>query len=332
MPKFKFKSAGAAALVAAMVCLRANAAAPVLPPDAIGADSVLVVHADSNVFTPESLRKAATAVLGPNAADGNQKLAKFEEKYNAIVKAGGQSVTMVQESKPKDAGANEGPDANKQGITYIQLKPGADVKAIEKTILDEMSPADREKAVFEKKGDFLMMHQKGEAPPAAADAARTKLFSEALSSVSDAAVQVAFVPNQLVRDEAKKGAAEAPKQLQEALPILTNSKWVTIAVKFGNAPAATATANAADAESAQKLADSINGFLGSMKQAAANPNPQAGPEAMIAMMVAPLADSLKPKTDGTKVSMTITGQAVSGIAQMFMGARQGGPGGPPPGQ
>ncbi|MDB5292129.1 MAG: hypothetical protein JWL69_3370 [Phycisphaerales bacterium] len=327
MPKFKLKMAGAAAVLA-MVCLRANAAGPVLPPDAIGADTVMVMHADSSTFTPDGVRKAATAVLGPNAAQGNQGLAKFEEKYNAVLKAGGQSVTMIQGDKPKAAaGAPEaGPGANSQGVVYIQLKPGADVDAIQKAISDEMQPTERENAVFEKKGDFLMMHKKGEAPPVAADATRAKVFSDALSSVSDAGLQIAVVPNQAARDEIKKGAATAPKELRDAVPVLANSKWVTIAVKLGNAPAATATANTADAESAQKLADGMNAFVANMKQAAANPNGQAaGPEAMIAMMIAPLADSLKPTTDGTNVSVTITGKAVSGVAQMFMGAQGGGP-------
>jgi murein DD-endopeptidase MepM/ murein hydrolase activator NlpD len=331
----KLKFVGAAALVAAMACLRANAAAPVLPPGAIDADTVVVAHADAASFTPESVRKAATAILGPNAAQGNQGLAKFEEKYNAVLKAGGQSLTMVSEDKSKAAGAADGAAApSGQGIMYIQLKPGADVDAIEKTILEDMRAEEREKAVFEKKGDFLVMHQKGEIPPILPDAGRAKVFSDALSSVSDAAIQIAFVPNQAARDKAKQQAGGAPKQVQDAMPILTNSKWVTIAVKLGNAPAATATANTADVASAQKLTDDINGFLAYMKQTAANPNAggQAGPgpEAMIAMMVAPLADSLKPTTNGTNVSITITGQAVSGIAQMFMHAA--GPGGPPRGQ
>ncbi|MDB5329961.1 MAG: hypothetical protein JWP03_1112, partial [Phycisphaerales bacterium] len=133
----KRKFVGAAALVAAMACLRANAAAPALPPGAIDADTVMVAHADASVFTPESVRKAATAILGPNGAQGNQGLAKFEEKYNTILKAGGQSLTMVSEDKSKAAGAADGAAAaSGQGITYIQLKPGADVDTIEKTFLE----------------------------------------------------------------------------------------------------------------------------------------------------------------------------------------------------
>ncbi len=341
------KCAGAMALVMAIGGWQARAAAPALPPDSVAPNTLAVIHMDAAHFNPDALRTAAKAVLGENADRANDAIAKFQEKYDKAANAGVQAMTIVMTRQSKkaadDAGAGSGPGAGPgpgaaarqnqpDTVVYWQLKPGADIKAVKAAATADMPPADRNNAVFEEQGRFLAMHEKNKPLPTGHDAALARTFSDALGTIGDASVQIAVIFDAEAKAEMLKDAQkpDAPKGMKDAAPLLANSKWVTIAVNFGNAPGITATANTADAGSAKQLSDDINTALDDMKQQANNPN-GGGAAAMFAPLIASLADGLKPTQTGSQVSVGIKGQSlnmIAGIAMQFMGG-PGGPGGAP---
>ncbi len=311
-----------------LLSVQAGAAAPQLPPNAVGPQTTVVSYMDGSTFTPDAMRQAARAVLGPNSpslAQLNQQIAKYQERYDKATQAGVQSLmvianTSAPQKNPAGANAAAPPQGMKeQAATWVQLKPGADSAAVEKMIREEMKPEDQDKAVFERQGNFLVMHQKDQKLPANADAARAKQFADALSH-ANAAVVVAFIPDQAMRDQAKKeqNNANSPKWIQDAMPVLSNSQWGTLAVNLGQAPAITVTVQTADDQSAKTLSASINAGLAQLRQLAQNPNQGAGaggPMAMIAPMLAPLADALRPNQQGSTVMVQLNGPALSMIAE-----------------
>ena len=330
--------------LAALTCISARAAAPMLPPDAIAPDTVAVIHMDAAHFTPDSLRTAAQTLLGPNAQKADDMLGKFTEKYNKASKAGVDGLTIVAGAKAKKA-AGDAPAANADeppahgrspmdsgnGILYMHLKPGADVKAIESMMKADM-PADKaEQTLFDRNKDYLVVHEKTQLLPGTPDAARARTFSDALGTVSEASVQIAFIPDASAKAEMLKSAEKegAPKGVKETLPLLANSKWITLAVNFGNSPGLTVTANTADVGSGKQLSDSINSALADAKQQAANPGPNAGAMGMIGPMIAPMLEGLKPSQAGSNVSMSLKGDSLKMIANLIMQftGGMGGPGG-----
>lgn len=326
-------------LAGLLLCgIRANGAAPKLPEKAIGPDTIVVIHMGGATLTPDALRQAAEAVLGDNAARANDQIAKYQEKYDKAIKAGVQSMTFVgrfdpqadaKAAKPKPAAANaadqgnENSDAN-NGVAYIRLKPGADTAAIQKMLSDEMDPAQKAKTVFNKDGEFLVMHQKDEKLNASGDRTRMRQFAEAINQAPAAGIVLAFVPNQGVRDKyQKEDQTQLPPFMTQAMPAVLNSKWVTLAMTPGKNPSLTITDNAADDASAKLLTDSVNAGLTQMKEMAQQAqNGQGGagnPMAMmLAPMLAPLADAMKPTQAGTKVTVTLQGPALGMIAQTGM--------------
>ena len=330
-----------------LLSVQAGAAAPQLPPNAVGPQTTVVSYMDGASFTPDAMRQAARAVLGPNSpslAQLNQQIAKYQEQYDKATKAGVQSLMVIANTSaqrnPGGANAAAPEGMKEQAATWVQLKPGADSAAVEKMIREEMKPADQEKNVFERQGNFLVVHEKDQKLPAASDADRAKQFIEALSHAANAAVVVAFIPDQATRDQAKnqQNNANTPKWIADAMPVLSNSKWGTLAVSFGQSPAITVTVQTADDQSAKTLATSINAGLAQLRQLAQNPNqgPGAGgPMAMFAPMLAPLADALKPNQQGSTVTVQLNGPALAMIAEtaanlapVFMGGNGQGQGNP----
>ena len=338
------KLVSAVALMTLSVCMGARAAAPTLPPEAVAADTVAVIHLESTHFTPDALRMAAQALLGPNAQRVNDSLTKFEDRYNKAKEAGVQSMTLTMSSSKPSANAAGAADAanpagaqgsEPKGIAYLELKPGADVNAVEKIMQQEMDPAKREQTEFKKQGNYLAMYQKGQTLPTHGDVTRSTQFANALGSVSNAAVQIAFIPDAATKTQMmdRANGEGAPAGAKEAMPVLANSKWITLAVNFGNAPGVTATASTADADSAKKLVEDINKGLTEMKQSAANGGGQ-GPAAMFGPLAGQLAQGLTPTQNGNDVSVSLSGQPlkmVAGFVAMIAGGAPGGPGAGPGG-
>jgi len=219
----------------------------------------------------------------------------------------------------------------------VQLKPGADAGAVEKMIREEMKPEDQAKTAFERQGNFLMVHEKDTKMSAKPDPARAKQFMDALEHSSKAAVVVAFIPNQAMRDQAKNQPKDQnlPKWMQDAMPVAINSQWATFALNFGQSPSIVVTDQTADEQSAKTLNDSINAALAELRQLAQNANQGGGGGgmAMFAPMLAPLANALKPVQQGSTVTVQLNGPALRMIAEtaanlapMFMGPGGQGPG------
>jgi hypothetical protein len=337
-------------LVPLMVGSRVRAAAPALPPDAVGPDTTVVVHMDAANLTPDAMRQAAGSALGnqsPSRQQIEQQIAKFQEKYEQAIKAGVLSITMVATThemtgaNPEVPGPGHNPgaegSAKSQGFVYVQLKPGANASDVQRMISDNMEPEEREKAAFDHQGNFLIVHEKGQQPPSRPDPARAKQFSDALGRTGNAAFVVAFVPDAAIRDQARQQAnnAQGPRELQDAMPVLANSRWATVAINLGNSPGLVITDETADANSATKLTTAINSALAQLKQMAQGAqNGQGGPMAMFAPMLAPLADALKPVQNGSTVTVSLSGPALSMVANTvaqfapMLGMGRGGPGGP----
>jgi hypothetical protein len=71
-----------AALTLAVLCARAQAAAPQLPATAIAPDSFAVINIDVAKVDPASVQASANALLGAQAAMATEPLAKYKAKYD----------------------------------------------------------------------------------------------------------------------------------------------------------------------------------------------------------------------------------------------------------
>jgi len=307
----------------AMMCLRAHAAAPTLPPGSIAPDTIVVIHLDAAGISPESLKTAAQTILGANAKVADEAVAQFKEKYDKAIAAGAVSATMVVGADKKDGGADK-----KNGAIYIKLKPGADAKALEKMIKSDMKGEEKEKTVFTEKDGYLVIHEKDMPLSDKSDSALEKTFADALGTVSNAAVQIAIVPDEKIKAEILKNSQnEAPvKGLKDAAAIIAKSKWMTVSVTFGNTPGIALAANTGDAAAAKQLSDSINTSLDELKAKAADPN-GAGQLAMVAPLIGPVVEGLRPTTTGSQVSVALKGQTLTTIGNFLaqMGLLGGGP-------
>lgn len=343
----KFRLAGAMGMCVLMACLTARAAAPELPPDAVGTDTSVVVHLNPAQFTPANLRSAMQAVMGPNAQQLEPNIAKFEAAYKKAQDAGVESMTLVftpaaSAAEPPAAGAAQPPPAKNgpQGLVYMKLKSGADPAAVEQAVKSDMSDEQKNATDFKSAGKYLILRDKGQPIPTKSDDARARQFADALGTVADAAIQIAFIPNAQTKKEMiqEANAGNPPPAVKDAIPLVANSKWVTIAAALGNAPSLKITANAADANSATRLSQDINNALAQLKQFAGQAaQGQGGPGAAMAAMVANLAQGIAPAQNGNEVSIAIQGPTLGRIANMgFMfyalqHRPSGGGFGPPPG-
>jgi hypothetical protein len=337
---------GASAMLM-LVGVGAQAAAPELPAGAISKNTTIVAYFDGATLTPDAMREAAATVLGPNSpavAQLNQTIGKYQEKHDKAVQAGADSIVMVAQTGGAAQAAGHGAAAaelQNQGVMYVHVRKGAH-NAVEKMISDEMEPAEREKTTFSHEGDFVVMRQKGQKPAELPDPARAKTFADALAHNSTAALVVTFVPDDSTRQAAQnQQAGNQPQWMRDAVPVLANSQWSSVAVQFGKMPAIVMTDQAADAASATKLTNAVNAALAQLKQVAQNANAggAGGGNAMMmfAPMLAPLADALKPTQQGSTVVINLNGQGLATIATTvaqfapMLGAMGGRPGAAPRG-
>lgn len=336
---------GASAMLM-LVGVGAEAAAPELPPSAITKDTTIVSYVDSQAISPDAIHEAAAAVLGANSpmiAQLDQHLGQYKEKYDKALKAGAQSAFIIAETGVKNnpggnGAANSEPDSPAR--LYVPLRKGADAQAIQQSITEDLEPAEREKTVFSHEGDYLIMRQKTQKAPLPPDPERAKKFSEALSHSGDAAVTVVFIPDAATRQEAQNVQVQGQAQwIQDAMPVLANSQWGSVAIRFGKMPSIIMTDQAADAASATKLTNAVNAALAQLKQAAQNANAggAGGGNAMMmfAPLLAPLADALKPTQQDSMVVINLNGQGLATIATTvaqfapMLGAMGGRPGAAP---
>lgn len=317
--------AGVFTLGVALMGLSARAAAPELPPDAVTAQTIAVIRADSAHCNPDALKAAAYSILGANASKTDEALAKFKEKFDKVQETGVEAMTLVM-TKPA-----EPKSAEPTAAAYLMLKDGSDPKAVEKMIREQMPENKKDDSAFEEQGKYLVIHQKNQPLPTGPDAAKSQVFADALGSISDAAIQIAFIPDADMKEKMSKSGAEgdAPPYAKDAVPIVVNAKWITLAVALGDTPGLTFGINAGDDASATKLADDITAGLEDLKKQAAN---GGGPGAMFGPLVPQIADAMKPTTRGGVVSAGLKGKPLTTIAMLvmqFTGMGAGGPGAGP---
>ena len=323
-----------AVLAMALVCARAQAAAPPLPATAIAEDTYIVANINVPKLDPTSLEASAKVVLGANYAMAADGLAKYKAKYTDYVATGAESVTFVMSGDPTTDSKQPEP------IVYVKMKAGADHAALEKKIRDDQAKEGKpQETEITNDGDFMVMRKKGIALPTSGSADRTKAFGDI--AANDAAFSVSFIPTDKIRAKMKedmKGNPNQPPWVQQMGPFLTDSKWMILSAKLGDAPALGVTVQAADDSGAKGISDAVTQG-GQQLKAQADQMRQAGPQfAGMADAFGGLADALKPTQAGSKVSLNIDGKvvgpAVSNLLPfMMMGAGGGGPKpGPNPGQ
>lgn len=332
------------AALASIVLLAAGvtrAAAPDLPPESIGADTIFVIHADARHLSPDLLRTAANVVLGDNADRAKDFIARFQERYDKLISGGVESITVIGASGQRVSDAEKELDADPNApparrnanppVVYFHLNARGDSKIIEQVFTKDLPEKQKAKMRFEQMDNWVVMHEENQKPPEKEDAARTRAFSDALGTMTDASVAIAFIPDERLKKQMNKGAerVESPKVAREALPALSTSKWVTLAIALGNNPGATASANTADPASAKQLDAAINDGLDDLKQQAGNG--EAGAMIFLGPIIQPLVDALKPTTSGNVVTVKLQGEPLTLIANLIATFRPPAPAATQPG-
>ncbi|HWE00955.1 MAG TPA: hypothetical protein VG326_01000 [Tepidisphaeraceae bacterium] len=316
---------------AAIVVLAASvsfAAVADLPPDAIGSDTVFVIHADAQRLTPGMLRTAANVVLGENAERTNGFISAFQDRYDKATKAGVISVTVIGTSSQRvtDAENQLGVDPNappqrqsmNPPVVYYHMKAGGDIKAVEKAMTQDMPEKQRQDVRFEQMDDWVVMHEKLQTPPEKVDGDRARAFADAMATQPDAAIGFVYIPDARTKAQMSKTAVRdgSSKLMTDGLPVLSASKWITLAITLGNDPGIKASVLAADAKSARKLSDAAESDLNDLKDKAANPGQGGGPMALIGPMIAPLLDGFKPVVSEALVTVNLKGQPLNSVANL----------------
>lgn len=304
-----------------------GAAAPDLPPDAIGADTVFVMHADAQHLTPDLLRAASFAALGDNADRAKDFLTRFNEKYDKAIRAGVKSITIVGTSGQRvtDAGKELDADPNDPNkrpppnppLVYFHTKGAGAAKAIEAVVTKDMPAAQREPLQFEEADDWVVMHEKTQNPPDKPDAARAKAFSDALISLGEPAVAVAIIPDARSRQTMLQQSKDkkAARFAKVGLPAVADMKWLTVAATLGNNPSVNVAFNAADEKSARDLKAAIDAQLDEIKQQIAGGE---GPMLILGPMLTPVLESLRPNARGSFVTTNVSGDGLTSIANLIV--------------
>ncbi len=313
----------ALALVAMCVGRTARAAGIELPPEAIGPDTFFVIHADAAHLTPDQIRAAAATAMGDNADQANDFIASFRERYDKAVKAGVESVVVIGTSSQRvgDAGNNLNADGkqNQRGmnppVVWFRLKAGGDMKALEQALMKDVPEKQRGEILFDQVENWVVMHRKGQEAPEKLDPVRSRAFSDALGTMSESAIRLAMIPDAKIKEEMNKfaGRDAAPKLAKDALPPLSASRWITIAVALGNNPGLTISANTADGASARQLRDAVDRALEDLK----HPPENGGPLVILGPMLAPLADGMKPMMNGSIVTSSLKGEPLNHLVTMI---------------
>jgi hypothetical protein len=305
MPQFKLIAA--IVLVLGFSAFRASGAAKVLPPDVIASDTVAVIHVDAAHFNPDKLHATATAMLGDDAKEVDEPMRKFKEAFTKATAAGLDAMTMVMGAPKKD----DPDDRRGSGILYLTLKPDADVKAIEAMITESLlERGDKREMVFDQVDNYLAMHRKKQEFPVKPDANREAAFAQALQSVADATIQVAFIPDAAGRAMMKKAADDAGDQPKDIRPLLAKSSWMTLAITLGSSPQVTGGVSAANETDAASLTEEIKLSLDDFKVQTAKP----GPMVLVAPLITKVIDGIKIAQTGTHVTVRVNAGSLKLIA------------------
>ena len=317
--------AAAAALALAVLCARAQAAAPQLPASAIVADTYAVILVDIAKVDPASVQASANALLGAQAAMATEPLAKYKAKYDEFTGIGAATVTIVV------GGEMDGPKPP-EPVVYVSLKPGSDVAAAEAKVRELQAKEGKgDQMEVTHDGDFLVLHSKGSELPKEGAADRAKSFTDLIGS-GDKAVSIAFIPTDKIRAKMKANIKNDPNQPPYAAALGTNlsdSKSLVIDLKLGDAPTIGMTVDAADDAGAKGISDAITAAGTDLKTKAAQMKAGGEQFAPMADAMTSLADALKPAAAGSKVSLSLEGKiiapAVANLLPFIMGAAGGAP-------
>jgi len=297
---------------------------PNLPSSAIVSDSYVVINIDATKLDPASIQQTVQAMMGPLALMVAPKVQTLEDEAKQMIDAGVQSVTIILSGEPS-AG-------DPLGAGYIKVKPGVDHAAVQQKIRDEEAKQMGINGVQAKElldmsddGDFIVIRGKG-APisKAAADADRARQFATAFSGQSGA-FDLVFVPTDKIRDEMKKNVS-SPQLVPwwAASLVVTDCQSIAFSMSLGDSPILELAVQAADEEGAKKLADAVDQGAQQLRTQADQLKQSSGPPvAAAANSLNTLADMLKPKRDGTKVSVHLEGKlltpAISGMLPLILG-------------
>ncbi|HET6247258.1 MAG TPA: hypothetical protein VFE47_06105 [Tepidisphaeraceae bacterium] len=307
---FRLKLAVLIATLLSAGALPARGEVSVLPPDVVASDTVAVIRADAAHFNPDKLQAAMTALLGDDAKgikEMDEPMKKFKDLFNKATDAGIDAMTMVIGAPKKDD-----PDGRRgNGVLYITLKPDADVKAVETLLTEKLAErGDKREIVFDQTDNYLAMHTKKQEFPVKPDAARQAIFADALKTLGDSSIQLAFIPDADGRSKLLHSADDAPDRQKDIRPLLAKSSWMALAIDLGTSPQITASANAATESDAKAMSDGIKADLDDVKAQTTKP----GPMILMAPLIQKVIDGLKITQAQTRVSVSINVESLKLIA------------------
>jgi hypothetical protein len=307
---------------AAMLMARPATAEVALPPDAVGPDTFLVIHIDAAKLSPEAIHQAAAASLGRNADKiVNDQLGDYEQQYQQWTQAGIEETVVIVSGKSFDQ--------EPQMASYSKLKPGADETAVKKLIQKAVASDSAGAWEAQRKGEYLVAYAKGRAPAKKGDAARTKVFADALAGGGDPALFIAFAPTPALRERMRgeidkhiKQDKSAPQALKDLAPTLLASQWLTISATLGPKPSIGPALDAADEASARKLVDASRQGLTVIRQAMADRMRGMDANQQLPLMahINHLLDQVQPTQEGAKVTLALKGEVMPLVASALLPA------------
>jgi RNA polymerase sigma factor (sigma-70 family) len=298
-----------------------------LPSSAILADTFVLINIDQSKLDANSIDQTVQTLLGPLAGMAAPKVQMIENETKLMTDAGIESLTIVVSGDPT------GP-VEPAMTGYVKLKPGTDHATVQQFIRNqqlELLPVHGNKAALldmSDDGDFIVVRGKGlPTSDAPADPGRAKQFSSGLSTGNEA-VQLVFVHTDKIRGEIKESVSKdpgAPAWATDLSKTVSECQSAGVGLSLGNSPVLELSVQAADADGAKTLANSIDQGLQMLKVRTQQLGQQAGAPQLISIptVLAALTDSLKPKQEGTKVSLNIEGKllapAIGNLIPMLIG-------------
>jgi hypothetical protein len=288
-----------------------RAALPELPTSAVVADSFLVVHVDGSKIDSASLDQSVQVILGPAAGSVAPKLQMFKDELKEMTEAGAESLTVVASGDPKAA---------EPAVTgFVKLKPGTDHAAFQQKMRDEQAKEAQAaggktpEMDIKDDGDFVIVRDKNSpVSEAAADPDRAKKFAAAFPELNKP-LGIVFIPTDKIRDKMKDDISHdqgEPAWVAQISKSVAECQNVSLGVSLGESPVLDLSLQGADEESSKKLADAVDQAAQQLK-AQADQMKQAGVQfAAMATSMSDLADGLKPKQEGAKVSIEVQGKVL----------------------
>lgn len=299
------------------------AAPPILPPEAIGDDVVLVTWFDATQVTDANLREALIVTGGILIRDVSRilEMMKYvESQRERFVKDDGASLALLMTAESPAAGVFS--SAKNQRLDLLIFKHGVDPARMRSWRKEFRGTpmGDRTLAL-----DLFLWGDSAAWPKASK--ARHDAFEKLLVDSGSPAAAALVLPNEWLRRQVKGGADEWRAQMERdpaADPLHKNfqlamadlaermaeAKQLTLTVRLGNAPVVALTIEAASEDATRALALQVKSAGGAVARIQER-KPAQGPPARTlekdAQVVALFGwlPAIEPKAEGNRISLRL---------------------------